>query len=130
MAQAILYNTFGCILANDNTYCKRAVLFLETFFIDPTTKMNPNVDYGQIVRGVGPAGREGTFTGILDNRNLVKVVNAVSLLREIKALDWTSDLDDSMRVWMQKYVDWLVKSDIGKKTASRPKCVQQPFTCD
>lgn len=42
---------------------KRTVNFIKTWFLDPTTKMNPNLNYAQMHRG--PKGQIGTHTGIL-----------------------------------------------------------------
>jgi len=41
----------------------RKVRFLSTWFIDEATRMNPNLNYGQMLRG--PGGRPGSPTGIL-----------------------------------------------------------------
>lgn len=76
--------------------------------------MNPNMNYGQVVRGPRPENQIGTFTGPLDMRGLVKVVNAIMILKESNSQDWTSEIDQSMESWMTQYLSWLQTSDIGK----------------
>ena len=83
--------------------------------------MNPNVQFGQVVRGPGPSGRTGTFTGVLDLRGLVKVVNGIAVLKANGSPDWDAIRDKAMLSWAAEYTQWLTSSDIGKKTASRAK---------
>ncbi|OBZ78723.1 hypothetical protein A0H81_00669 [Grifola frondosa] len=61
----------------------------------------------------------GTFTGILDLRGIVKVVNSILLLKASGSPDWTSSRDKAMTAWMGKYISWLQVSVIGKETASK-----------
>lgn len=37
--------------------------FIKTWFLDDATRMNPNLDYGQVQRGPGKS--KGTHTGVL-----------------------------------------------------------------
>lgn len=83
--------------------------------------MHPNVQYGQVVRGPGPAGSIGTFTGILDLRGLVKVLNGILVLKTLGHSSWTARRESAMQSWTSQYSRWLAESDIGKKTGSRPK---------
>lgn len=85
--------------------------------------MNPNVNFGQIVRGPGENGRTGTFTGILDLRGVVKIVNSISIFKALNSADWSKDRDNALISWFSQYITWLSTSDIGKKAGSRPKCV-------
>jgi hypothetical protein len=94
---------------------------MDTFFLKDTTKMNPNVKFGQIVRGPGEEGSEGTFTGVLDLRGMVKIANAIGVMKAARSPDWNSDVASAMTSWSGKYNDWLATSDIGRMAASRPK---------
>lgn len=51
LAEQLLYLCLGYRLYRKDEYADRAVYLLDVFFVDPHTKMNPNVDYGQVVRG-------------------------------------------------------------------------------
>lgn len=92
---------------------------LEHFYLNSESRMNPNMNYGQVARG--PNSQFGTFTGILDGRGHVKVVNGIAIMKALKNPDWTHGRDQEMMNWMSAYLNWLKTSDIGKKTASRPK---------
>ena len=85
--------------------------------------MYPNMNYGQIVRGPGPSGSSGTWTGILDLRGLVKVVNGILIMKDMHSPDWTSTREQSMNIWMSQYAKWLTESSLGKDAASHLKYV-------
>jgi hypothetical protein len=81
------------------------------------------MNFGQMVRGPGQAGQEGTFTGVLDLRGIVKVINGVMILKAANSPDWTAARDQELAAWMAQYADWLQDSPLGKRSASRPKYV-------
>jgi len=82
--------------------------------------MNPNLNFGQVVRGPDASGQEGTFTGILDLRGVVKIVNAVLILRGTESSDWTYDRDQGLLQWSKTYANWLGSAPVATKAASRP----------
>ncbi|KAJ3836883.1 chondroitin AC/alginate lyase [Lentinula raphanica] len=117
-SDGFLSNVLASVFSGNHQYVKAAINILNAFFLDPETKMNPNVNFGQVVRGPGDS--IGTFTGPLDMRGLVKVVNAILILKRSNTSEWTSDLDQNMQNWMAQYLHWLQNSAIGKKASSRP----------
>ncbi|KAJ7630744.1 chondroitin AC/alginate lyase [Roridomyces roridus] len=120
-AQSIIYNCVCCGLKGPSaSQCSRnAVSAIVAFFLTPSTRMNPNMNFGQVVRGPGPEGQQGTFTGILDLRGIVKIVNCLYILRTIKSPDWTTAYNQGMMSWMKEYLGWLQQSDLGKSTAAK-----------
>lgn len=121
VSQAVWLNAVAYILQKQPTYSRNVVNFLDIFFLRNSTKMNPNVKYGQIVRGPGEEGSKGTFTGILDSRGLVKIANAIAVMKAAGSPDWSSSVASAMNSWAAQYFNWLQNSDIGRMTASRPK---------
>lgn len=124
--QQIIYNAIAYILTSSDTYVSSLVQAIVAFYLNSKTAMNPNMNYGQLVRGPGPACQEGTFTGVLDGRGNIKTLNGYMLLKAINHPFWTKDLDKQMKNWMSKYTDWCTKSEIGKRALSRPKSVFFP----
>ncbi|KAH9486782.1 hypothetical protein JR316_0000847 [Psilocybe cubensis] len=120
VSQAALYNAVAYALQMTSKYSKNVATFVDTFFLNTSTKVNPNVDFGQIVRGPGESGRTGTFTGILDLRGLVKIVNSVSILKALDSPDWSKDRDNKLISWFSTYITWLSTSGIGQKAGTRP----------
>ncbi|KAI0361753.1 chondroitin AC/alginate lyase [Trametes cingulata] len=117
MSQSVLYNAVAYGMQKTRTYSQNAAKFIDAFFLAPATAMNPNMNYGQQVRGPGKDHQIGTFTGILDLRGLVKVVNAIQLMKAAASPDWTPARDKAMTDWMKSYVSWLENSALGKQTA-------------
>lgn len=83
--------------------------------------MNPNMNFGQMVRGPGQSGQQGTFTGVLDLRGIVKIINGILILKAAGSPDWTTPRDQELATWMAQYTDWLRNSPLGKLASSRPK---------
>jgi Alginate lyase len=129
LSQALIFNAIAYSLSNSTIYSQYFVQFIDVFFLNETTQMQPNMNYGQIVRGPGPAGSWGTWTGILDLRGLVKVVNGILILKRMHSPDWTSARDRSMNNWVSQYAKWLTESQLGKETASKKKYVTYLALC-
>ncbi|EUC53702.1 alginate lyase [Rhizoctonia solani AG-3 Rhs1AP] len=116
MSQSVLWNAIAAVASGSKLYEKSAVDFINAFFLDNKSRMNPKVEFGQVVRGP-PGTQAGSYMGVLDMRSLVKVVNAVLVLRETQSSYWTQDLDVKMKTWATQYVQWVEASSVGKKAA-------------
>ena len=69
-------------LTGDERFAAHAVLHLRAWFIDPQTKMNPNLQYAQAIHGRFT----GRGIGIIDTIHLVEVARAVEVLQASHAL--------------------------------------------
>lgn len=121
MPESVLFNTITYALTKTQAHSQTAARLIDTFFLAPATLMHPNMNFGQLVRGPGKDRQMGTFTGILDFRALVKIVNSAQILKAIKSPDWTSAREQGLTTWMKAYVSWLQTSNIGKETAGKAK---------
>ncbi len=96
-------------LTKDKRYAAHFVKHLRAWFVDPATKMNPNLEYAQAIFGVS----KGRGTGIIDTLHLVEVVRAMRVLEAahgITAADVTP-----IRAWFADYVNWMATSANGKE---------------
>ena len=123
VGQFVLYACIAYAVDKNSKQAQAAANAVDAFFLSSSTGMHPNMRYGQVVRGPGPTGSTGTFTGVLDLRSLVKVLNGILVLKGLGHSAWTSQRELAMQSWTSQYNQWLINSDIGKKTGSRPKCV-------
>ncbi|KAL5501024.1 hypothetical protein ACEPAH_9411 [Sanghuangporus vaninii] len=117
-AQSILYNAAAAVLAGSQDYSQTAVQFIQAFFLDSKNGMHPRVAYGQVIRG--PGIQDGQYLGIIDLRGMVKVSNAVQIMRTAKDPAWTSALDAQMVNWAAQYVKWMQTDSLGQKALSAP----------
>lgn len=101
----------------------QSVKFLKTWFLDPATKMNPNLNYAQMFRG--PKGQIGRHTGVLlvlipcqtchwrlmsasrDFKCFTKIISGMLILKQGNCVLWTRDLDDQFTTWVTAYINWL-----------------------
>ncbi|HVH89298.1 MAG TPA: alginate lyase family protein [Terriglobales bacterium] len=108
MASSVRALALGYYLTGNEDYAGRAALLLHTWFLDPSTKMNPNLEYAQGIRGI----TTGRGIGIIDSHGLTEVVDAVGLLEASK--NWMAADDQGMKQWFSSFLDWLRTSKKGK----------------
>ena len=95
-------------------FAERAALLLRTWFLDATTRMNPNLEYAQGI----PGHCEGRGIGIIDSLQFSWLVDAVGLLSA--SLAWTRDDEAGLRSWFAEYLEWLLTSPNGLDEAGQP----------
>jgi len=96
----------------DERFAARAALLLRVWFLDPSTRMNPNLDYGQGV----PGRNTGRGAGIIATRRLVDVVDAARRLEASPS--WTDRDRQGLRAWCAAYAAWLQTSRHGREEAA------------
>lgn len=98
--------TAAWVLTRQKKYSDHAARHLNAWFVDPQTKMNPNLQYAQAIFGVS----KGRGIGIIDTLHLVEVARAATLL------DRGSVLRDGAEVrrWFADYLDWMRTSKNGQ----------------
>ncbi|MFL6438933.1 MAG: alginate lyase family protein [Terriglobales bacterium] len=96
------------LLGRDRRYADHAARHLRAWFLDPTTLMNPNLQYAQAIHGR----TTGRGTGIIDTIHLVEVARSISVLEESKAL--TPAEVEALKKWFVQYLEWLTTSKNGQ----------------
>jgi hypothetical protein len=108
MASAVQNLALGYYLFGQENYAEHASRLLRTWFLNPPTRMNPNLNHAWFERGRN----EGTSFGIKSMEQIPYVIDAVGLLAPSDA--WTNgDLAD-MTEWVAAYLEWLTESDMGR----------------
>ncbi|WP_181898361.1 alginate lyase family protein [Alteromonas aestuariivivens] len=88
-------------------YLEKAGEIVQVWFIDPETRMNPNVNYGKAI----PGAAEGTNFAIIDWTDIGKVITSVQLLE--RAGLWNEQNKVAMDKWFSDYYTWLTTSEFG-----------------
>lgn len=97
---------------SDEQYARKAVLLIRTWFLDPATRMNPNLNFGQGIKGKD-AGRP---SGLIETREIGLIPDAVALLAGSK--EWTDEDQKGLVKWFDAYLRWLKESPIGSSEAA------------
>ncbi len=99
--------TAAWLVTKDGRYSRQAARHLRAWFIDPATRMNPNLRYSQAIHGIAT----GRSIGIIDTIHLVEVARAVERLDG--APGWTADDAKAVRAWFADYLTWLTTDGFG-----------------
>ena len=98
-------------VTGDNRYASIAAELLRVFFLDPDTRMNPNLQYAQAVPGVSP----GRGTGIIDTLHLIEVCKAIEALQSSPA--FPPEVLAGLKKWFADYTNWMLTSQNGDEEA-------------
>src|SRR5256886_1935275 len=95
------------VVTKDKRYAKHAVNHLRAWFIDDSTRMNPNLQYAQAIHGRFT----GRGTGIIDTIHLVEVARAIEVLEGSPEL---TQVDiKGIKQWFADYLTWMTTSKNG-----------------
>lgn len=89
----------------DEKYADKASQLIKVWFIDSETRMNPNLNYAQAIRGVN----DGRGIGIIESRCLCNLVDWMELLKGARSFTF----EDSVKNWYKEYLNWLLNSKNG-----------------
>ncbi len=96
--------TAAFVLTNEPRYAQQAVTHLRAWFINPETRMAPNLLYGQTIRPM----KTGRFEGVVEAVHLAEVVQCFFFLNNSEAL--TEQDRAALKKWLAEYFDWLNNS--------------------
>ncbi|MBJ6110339.1 alginate lyase family protein [Hymenobacter sp. BT523] len=88
-------------------YAAHAAKLLRVFFLDPATRMNPNLNFAQAIPGV----TTGRSYGMIETRNLVEIPDALAMMNGSKSID--DPLVSGLRDWFWQFTTWATTSKLG-----------------
>jgi hypothetical protein len=104
MSDAVLALGVASFLLDNPAYGKRAALVIHTWFLNPKTRMSPDLDFAQSVPGVN----NGRGTGVVDGRFLVRAIQGMEFLEETS--NWDHKDQAGVHKWFEDYLHWLLTS--------------------
>lgn len=99
--------TAAWAITKQEQYAQHAAEHLRAWFVNPATRMNPNLQYAQAIHGRVT----GRGIGIIDTLHLVEVARAIPFLRETSALSAAEH--DQVKQWFADYLHWMTTSTNG-----------------
>jgi hypothetical protein len=108
MCESVLALGIGAYLFDEQRYAQHAAKILWTWFLDPKTRMNPDLEHGQAVRGVN----DGRGTGLIDTVSLIHCAQGILLLD--KAGKMEPQMMKALRQWFVLFLLWMTTSTKGK----------------
>lgn len=107
MSQAVFALGAAAWFFDEPRYAERAAKVLAVWFVDPATRMNPNLEYGQAIRNV----TSGRGIGIIDSVGLIWAVQGMAFLDDTGR--WEAREREGVRRWFAQYLEWLTQSKKG-----------------
>ncbi len=107
----------GYSVSHDERYAQRAIQLLDTWFLKPETRMNPNLNYAQIFPGKNNG--LGNPSGIIETHQFVDLITSITKLE--KSYHVPPHFKNGMRQWFSAYLQWLQTSTNGRNVAESVK---------
>ncbi len=108
MEDAVETLSLAYYFLGNEAYAEKATQLLRAFFLDPASRMNPNLQFAQGIPGINT----GRGIGLIETRGLTRVVDAIGLLEGSKS--WTTADQRGMQEWFSKFLQWMLESKNGR----------------
>ena len=94
-------------ITGNEKYAEKAIKLLQVWFLNPETKMNPNLNYAQGI----PGRTDGRGIGIIEFIGIKEVITAIELLELDHSMNQVTS--EGLRSWLKEYLYWLQFSKNG-----------------
>lgn len=102
MTGAIYRLSLAYYFSEDEKYAKKATELIHIWFLDKTTRMNPNLRYAQHI----PGEADGRCYGVIDAYSFVEMLDGVQLLEKSKS--FTAKDSKKLKAWFSHLLKWLL----------------------
>jgi hypothetical protein len=107
MSEAVLALGMAARFLGDTRAADRLAQVLSVWFLDAKTRMNPDLEFGQAVRGVNT----GRGTGLIDTVALIHLAQGIVLAEDAGTFD--KGVAAGMRRWYADFARWMTTSKKG-----------------
>ena len=102
------------VLTEDASYATAVMDHLKAWFVEPDTRMNPNLCYGQAIKGL----HSGRSIGIIDTLHLIEVARALKTVQHDPTVD--PEMVKAVTSWFSEYLHWLNTHPYGLQEKKHP----------
>ncbi len=99
--------TSAWLLTGNRKYADKAIEHMNAWFVDPSTKMNPNMLYAQAIWGKFT----GRGIGLIDAYHLVEVAQSAKLLIDNKLI--SKEESSKIKQWFSSFLTWMTTHQYG-----------------
>jgi hypothetical protein len=89
-------------------YAKKAAELLRVWFLNNDTRMNPNLQFSEMIRGKSQPNPSGVIAGAY----IPHLFDAISIIESSSS--WSNADREGIRNWFNQYLQWLLSSEAGK----------------
>jgi hypothetical protein len=114
MSTAVETLALAYYFTGQEKYAEHASKLISVWFLNPETKMNPNLRHAQFVPGITTL----RSSGIIEGNRLRRVVDADGLLRGSQA--WTDADSKALKAWFGELLKFYLESDMGVMESKQP----------
>ena len=104
MSDAVFALGSAAFLLDNPAYAQRAARVVNAWFVNPKTRMNPNLEYSQAI----PGSDTGRPEGVLDGRVLIRAIQGMEFLAATGS--WDAKEQAATHKWFEDYLHWLTHS--------------------
>ncbi|MGJ8691641.1 MAG: alginate lyase family protein [Thalassotalea sp.] len=107
--------TFAYYFSEQDSYALKGIELINTWFLNPETRVHPNINFGQGVPGL----TNGRAAGIIDWSVFSSVISALQVFDNKGILPAATK--QGMILWINRYLEWLLNHPLGKKANLIPQ---------
>ena len=97
--------------SGNEKYAAKAAEFARVWFLNPETRMNPNINYGQMIPGRN--GGKGRGFGMIDAYSFIEVLDVVEMMSTSSS--FTEADRKGLEQWFTDYLEWIRTSPIANE---------------
>lgn len=101
--------TYAYYFSGDERYGNKALEFMRVWFLNEDTRMNPNLNYGQMLPGHDNG--KGRGEGLIETYDFVEMLDCINILAEGEIISG-ADLQ-GVKKWYSDFLDWMLTSEVG-----------------
>lgn len=108
MSRRVQTLTLAWFFSGNETYANAAIKQVQIWFINDSTRMNPNMNFAQMIPGRNFG--KGFPFGVLDGYSFVEMIDALHLLKDCTSFSKNDQI--AINHWFSDYVQWLTTDSL------------------
>ncbi len=106
-SKIVANQTSAYLITGKTLYAKHAIEHIKAWFVDTSTKMNPNLLYAQAIKGKVT----GRGIGIIDMIQMIEVAKSIELLERHHLINAPDS--KQIHLWFKNYLSWVTTHPYG-----------------